>query len=156
MAAGPGSIEPEGVFDGLRWGAILYGVFIDMIVTVVLSVPLYLAFVGPEFFSDDEAAARAAEALAYESVLFNVVAQAFGLACTAFGAFMGARRAGSRFVRHGGWVGTGSLVLGVLLYAALPEGPRQPVWAEIGGLILIVPAGVLGGQLAALLRRSDS
>jgi hypothetical protein len=138
----------------LKWRAILFGVFVDIIVTAVLSVPLLLAFAGPDFFSENEAISRAAEARAYESDLFNLVFLLFGLVCTLLGAFVGARRAACNFVRHGGWVGAGSLLLGVTLLALLPAGPRQPIWVEVLGLLLIIPAGVLGGQLAETLDRS--
>jgi hypothetical protein len=72
-----------------------------------------------------------------------------GLGCTLLGGLVAGRRAGRNFVRHGGWVGVGSLALGVTLLALLPEGPRQPAWVEVLGLGLIVPAGMLGGELIA-------
>lgn len=152
VGAGPGSIEPQGIFDGLQWRAIVFGVVVDTLLTMVVSMPLLYLFAGPEVFADDEAVARAAEARAYASDAFNVVMLLAGLACTLVGGGVGAARAGLDFVRHGGWVGVGSLLLGVALLTILPAGPHQPLWVEVLGLVLIVPAGALGGRLAAALR----
>ena len=156
MGDGPGSIEPEGLFEGLSGRAIAYGVVLDIVLTILLSIPLVILFGGPEMFSEDADIARAAEARAYASDLFNLASLLLGVACTIVGAFVGARRAGRSFVRHGGWIGVGSLVLGVLMLALLPEGPGQPLWIEVLGLVLVVPAGALGGQLAAALARSGT
>jgi hypothetical protein len=156
LVAGPGSIDPEGIFDGLRWGAIFYGVVLDTVLGIVLSIPMCFLLIGPEFLSENEAVANAAAAKAYESVLVNLAFLVYGLSCTLIGAFFGARRAGSGFVRHGGWVGVGSVVVGAALHAALPEGPAAPLVFELLGFVLLIPAGALGGQLAASLGASTT
>ncbi len=152
MVPGPSPIEPEGVFDGLSWRAVLVGVLVDTVLTVIVSIPILLLFAGPELFSENEATSRAAEARAYESDLVNVISLIAGLGCTLLGGLVAARRSGRNFVRHGGWVGVVSLILGVALLAFLPQEPRQPAWVDVLGLLLVVPAGMLGGGVVARLR----
>src|SRR4029453_18529087 len=82
---------------------------------------------------------------------------AIGAACTVLGAFAGARRAGQLHVRHGGWIAGARPALGVLL--SLFESPARdagavPLWAEVLAWVLILPAGVAGGALAAALPRA--
>ena len=101
-------------------------------------------------------ASRAAEARAYESDLVNLISLIAGLGCTLLGGIVAARRAGRSFVRHGGWVGVVSLVLGVALLALFPQETLQPAWVQVLGLLLIVPAGMLGGGVVARFRGVDA
>jgi len=94
------------------------------------------------------------EALAREPG-FLLCSLALGLGCTVLGAFVGARRAGSLHVHHGGWVAVASAILGVALL--LPPAPQTgaqllpPLWYEAAGWLLLLPAGLLGGALAGRL-----
>ena len=154
MVSGYTPIEPEGLFHGLRWQPIAYGIVVDTFLTLITFVPLYLWFAGPDFFSENEAVANKAVMRAYGSTLFNFVGLVVGGLCTAVGAFVAARRAGVHFVRHGGWVAVGSAVLAVVLLALVPAGPSQPIWVELVGFIMIIPCGVLGGHIAGQIEAS--
>ncbi len=151
MGAGPDSIDPEGVLDGIRWGAVVFGVVVDLAASLVVTIPMLLILAGPDAFSENEAIAQAAQAQALESDFATLVGVVVGLFCTVIGAFVGARRAACHFVRHGGWIGVGSLVLGVALIAMLPPEPASPLWADMTSLLGIVPAGMAGGLLAAFV-----
>lgn len=145
----PAAIEPEGPLRGLRWRAIAYGALLDTVLTVIVFLPLYSWFAGPAFFSFDEAVANEATRRAHESDLFNVISLVAGGLCTVYAAYRAARRAGVYFIRHGGWVAATSALLALSGLLFLPQGPRQPVWVELLAFITIVPAGILGGHLAA-------
>ena len=148
-------IEPDGLFDGLQWGCILRGALLDIVLTVLGSVPLTLLLVGPADLPQDEEAA--AEALRQamvtpEGLFWGLV---LGIAATAVGGWYGAQRAGALHLRHGGWVAVVSMVLGLPFYAAPSEAgaAATPLWYEFAGLVAMLPAGLLGGWIAARATR---
>lgn len=150
-------IEPEGTFAGLRGGAILFGAFVDIAVTVIAST-LLLWWLAPDAISPDEAKTREALALVYASTAYLVGNLVVGALCTVLGAFAGARRAGQLHVRHGGWVAVASTGIGTLLtlLEPVPTGDPAaaiPFWVEATAWLLILPAGVTGGALARALQQ---
>ena len=77
---------------------------------------------------------------------------AVGALGTVLGAFIGARRAGQLHVRHGGWIAVASTALGALLMLLEPparDAAEFPFWAQVAAWLLILPAGMTGGALAA-------
>ncbi len=146
-------IEPEGTFDGLSASAILLGAFVDIAATTIALTALVL-WLAPDVTSQDQAASRKALEECYASPIYvtaNVVLGALG---TVVGAFAGARRAGRLHVRHGGWIAVASTAIGFLL--TLLSAPPQvdaanPLWVEALTWLLILPAGMSGGALAAAL-----
>jgi hypothetical protein len=148
-------IEPDGVFTGLRWGAILFGAFVDIAATILTST-LLLAAVEPAVLSQDDAVAREAISRMNTSHVYVLGSIALGALCTVLGAFLGARSAGRLHVRHGGWIAVTSALLGMLMLlvdpsAAADPSTAVPLWAEALGWLLILPAGVAGGALAGAL-----
>jgi hypothetical protein len=149
-------IEPDGPLDGLQWGCILRGALLDIVLTVLGSVPLTLLLVGPSDLPQDEEAAAQALRQAMvtpEGLFWSLV---LGIAATTIGGWYGARRAGVLHVRHGGWVAVVSMVLGLPFYLAPPEPgvAITPLWYEFAGLVAMVPAGVLGGWIAGRTMRA--
>lgn len=146
----PGAIEPEGLFDGLSFGAILFGALVDIGATLVSGILLVLVF-APEAVSQNQAEAAAAIEALHGSAVYNAVELAVGLSCTALGAFAGALRAGVLHVRHGGWIAVASTALVAFFSLAAPPDAAieaVPMWREALGWLLILPAGVAGGALA--------
>lgn len=145
----PPPIEPTGVFDGLRPGAILIGIVVDNLATFAASVMLVSFFAAG--LADEHSGELPEGAL--ESLLaspeFLLASLAVGLLCTVFAAYVGARRAACFFVRHGVWIAIGSAISALVLFAiAGPQGPRPPLWVDLVGFTLMIPAGALGGLLA--------
>jgi hypothetical protein len=137
----PPPIQPTGVFHGLRPGAILLGVLVDTLATFVTSALLIALFAaGLAGAYDGELPEGALEPLltSPEFLLASLVA---GLLCTAFAGYVGAKRAACFCVRHGAWIAVGSAVAG-------QEGPHPPLWFDLVGFTLMIPAGALGGLLA--------
>jgi hypothetical protein len=150
MHASPQSIEPEGLFDGLKPGAIFIGAVVDNLATVLVSIALVVVLGTEEIFSEDEEASQAAfDALSSEPefLLWSLV---LGVACTVLGAYIGAGRAGQFHVRHGGWIAVASAALGLVFMLVSGErpGPSPPLWYEATGWVLLLPAGLLGGALS--------
>jgi len=148
--------EEEGLFEGLRGGPILIGALIDLIVTRLGASGVELAF-APALLSADAETRRALIAALMTQPAFPLANLAVGVLGTGIGAFVGARQAGQLFVRHGGWIAVTSTVLGT--FASLIEpttgdpSTLPPTWSQIASLLLILPAGVVGGALAGRLRR---
>ena len=144
-------IEPEGTFAGLSGAAILLGAFIDVAFTEIVGTLLALWF-APDLASHDEAQARkvlAELATSTGYVTANIVLGALG---TVLGAFVGARRAGQLYVRHGGWIAVTSTAIGALLMLLEPptsDAAGFPFWSQVVAWLLILPAGMTGGALAA-------
>lgn len=144
----PPAIQPTGIFEGLRPGAIVFGVVVDMAASMLGSLLLVGLFAGQASRDGGASSSDAAQALA-ASHEFLFASLALGLSCTVFGAFVGARRASRFFVRHGVWIGIGSAAVGLILYgSAGQEEPRPPLWFDLLGFSLLLPAGALGGYLA--------
>jgi hypothetical protein len=151
-----GPIESEGTFDGLSGSAILFGAFVDIAATLILSTLLAL-WLAPDLSSRDEAVARQALEKLHDSNTYIQANVALGALCTAIGAFVGARRAGQLHVRHGGWIAVTSTALGVLLTLLEPAPASTgsiPLWVEVTTWLLILPAGMTGGALAAAVSRA--
>lgn len=148
MDSPPPPIEPTGVFEGLRPGAIVLGALVDHVATFVTSATL-VAWLGVRASqAGEEVSEEALEALA-ASPEFLALSLVVGALCTLLGGFVGARRAGCHFARHGAFVALASLLLGLLLY--LPEArgePVTPLWYDLLGAGMMLPAGAAGGWLA--------
>ena len=124
----PTPIEPDGIFGGLKPRAILIGAVVDHVTTVATSIVLFGLLTGEDAFSEDAEVSEAAfEALSADPQ-FLVWSMVLGLSCTVLGAFVGAWRAGTLHVRHGGWVAVTSAVIGCL-FLVLPTATHPP-WRQ--------------------------
>lgn len=146
----PGSIEPQGMFEGLRPGPILVGAVVDNIATL-FSFAILVVWLGyPETLNPDQEAANRAIEASMSSPEFLLGTLILGFACTVLGGYVGARRAGRLHLRHGGWVAVISAALGLVFYVLPSEGPglAVPLWHDVAGWVLLIPAGLLGGAIA--------
>ena len=145
----PPAIRPTGVFEGLRPGAILIGVVIDNLATLVAtSFLLSLFAAGLAREEGGEVPDEALESL-FTSPEFLLASLVVGLLCTVFAAYVGARRAACFCVRHGAWIAVGSAFYSLFLYAIAGQGtPHPPLWFDLVGFTLMIPAGALGGLVA--------
>ena len=145
----PTAIEPSGIFDGLRPAAILLGVAFDNLATLLVGPLLLPAFAGAPAPGAEGVDEETLAALA-RSTPFLLASLGVGLGCTAAGAYVGARRAGCHFVRHGVWIGVCAALIGLACYP-MPAAsrPLPPLWFDIAGFALPFPIGALGGLLAA-------
>ena len=151
----PSAIEPQGLFDGLRWSAILGGAVLDNVLTFLASIPIILLVAGGEAFSRDEEAARRAIDQAVVAPEFLFWSFIVGISITVYAALWACRRAGVFHLRHGGWTAVASAVLAslLLLPPGATAGPAPPLWYTGLALALMVPAGVFGGWLASRVGR---
>jgi len=146
----PLPIEPQGLLEGINWRAVLFGAVVDTALTAFAFVILLFWVAGPDVFSQDEEAAGQAINATVLSSEFLLSGLIVGMLATVIGAYVGARRAGISHVRHGGWVAICSALIS-LLFLLDPGANSQsapPLWYDAVGLVLILPAGLLGGLLA--------
>lgn len=142
------SIEPTGIFDGLRPGAILLGVVVDTVATIISGVALLFVFtVQVASQHDGDIPEEVLEAMV-ASPTFLLASLVVGILCTIFGAYVGAKRAACFHVRHGAWIAVGSAVVSLVSYAIQAQAEPNPFWFDIVAFTLIIPAGVAGGLLA--------
>ena len=156
MEPQPFPVEPQGILEGISWRAVLFGTIVDIALTVFATAILMLWVAGPDAFSpDEEVAEQAVDAalLSPEFLLFGFIA---GILATAIGAYVGARRATVFHVRHGGWIAVCSALVSLLflLVPGATSEPTPPLWYDALGFALMLPAGLLGGLLAALRDRA--
>jgi putative membrane protein (TIGR04086 family) len=150
----PPGIEAPGIFTGLHPRAILIGVVVDSLATLVAGFALVSVFAARQGPGPDGGVSDEALDSLTASPEFLLASLVVGLACTSLGGFVGARRAGTSFARHGGWIGVGSALVALLLSVASgPDPSPPPLWFELAGYLLVIPAGVLGGLLAGLRAR---
>ena len=144
-------IEPDGVFDGVHWSPIIRWAVLDIVLTLVASVPVIFYLAGAEPSSGDEEISDQALDAAMASPEFLLWGFAVGLSITAYASFRASRAAGTLHIRHGGWTAAVSAVLG-LFFLFLPGSdsvPPAPLWYDALSLALMFPAGLLGGWFAS-------
>jgi hypothetical protein len=143
----PPSIEPAGIFDGIRPGAVLLGVVVDTVATIVSGLLLFAFTVQVVSQHEGDVPEETLDAMV-TSPTFLLASLVIGLLCTTLGAFVGARRAACFHLRHGAWIGVGSAVVSLVSYATSTQGEPNPFWFDMMAFALIIPAGVAGGLLA--------
>ena len=89
MRASP--IEPDGVFDGLRWSPIIRWAVLDIVLTVIAIFPTLFLLAGSRAVSDDEEAVGRALDQAVESPECLRWIFLIGTAITVFAAFRAVR-----------------------------------------------------------------
>ncbi len=151
MTQYPVPIEPDSMFAGLRWPAILLAAVLDNLLSMVVIVPIMFFFAGADALSGDEELANRAFDQARASIEFLTAALVVGCAITALAGFWAASRAGALHVRHGGWTAVASVTMAflILLIPGMNDGADTPLWYDALGLVLVVPAGMFGGWCAA-------
>lgn len=119
------------------------GVLADIGGSVLASILLLSWFVGDAIAPDlpPEEAERIMQRLAQDGA-FLILNLLLGLAFTGLGGYVAARVAGRERYLNAGLVGVISLALGVLF------GGQAPLWFEVAGFLLILPAALYGGYLA--------
>jgi len=147
----PCPVEPDGLFDGLRWSLILGGAVLDHVLSFLALLPILVLVGGTEALSGDEESVNRVidqTVLAPEFLLWSLIV---GVLITSCAAFWVARRAGVLPLRHGGWTAVAALMLGAvfLLFPGATSGPQPPLWYVFLGYAFMIPAGVFGGWLAA-------
>lgn len=123
--------------------AVALGIITDIGGSIVAGIILLAMFAG-HVFSEPMSPQELDEALKpiTQSGPFLITSLIAGLSFTALGGYVAARVAGKEIYLNAGLVGVFSLLAG------LTFGGEYPVWFNIAGLVLIIPAALYGGHLA--------
>jgi putative membrane protein (TIGR04086 family) len=144
-------IEPTGFFTGIEIRPIIAGVVVDYIATYAAIYAYFFVYLPAELSKRGEVTAELISEymLSTEGLLIGFAIGALG---TALGGFVAGFKASKLEIKHGGFVGVGSLVVS-FLEQALQEDPTQvPEWFRLLSLLAIIPAGALGGYVAQVFK----
>lgn len=123
---------------------VLLGVGTDIGGSIVAGVLLLSWFGGSNFSANmspdeiDEVVKRITQ-----NGTFLITSFVIGLSLSAVGGYVAARIAGKDYYLNSGLVGVVGVLAGLLSLSN-----AYPIWFNVGGLILIVPAALYGGRLA--------
>jgi putative membrane protein (TIGR04086 family) len=144
-------IEPTGFFSGVQVRAVLVGVAVDYIATHIAMAAFIFGYVARELSKQGE---MTEDALAkYMSTPEGLTAAlVIGTLCTALGGFIAARKAGTLEIKHGAFVGLGSLIVSFIQHFMQEDAGQLPEWFNFISIVAVIPAGALGGLVAELLK----
>lgn len=148
----PESLGPRGVFSGLKAWPIFAGVIADIVSTYILGTILLFILLFGQYGKDIPQEALTNVTIIDENILWFSI---LGTVCTVLGGFVGSRMAGTEEIRHGGWIGAVSLIFSVLMELNTDTGQTYPEWLTIVSVAVIIPAGVLGGYIASILKKRE-
>jgi putative membrane protein (TIGR04086 family) len=148
----PSPIEPTGFFTGIQLRAVIAGVVIDTIATIVLVTAYYSLFVAKELVAEG-GIAEDAFAEYWNSSEGLVTSLLLGSLGTMIGGFYAAYKAGTLEMKHGALVGIGSIIL-ALVFQAMGSERELPEWFMALSLVAAIPAGALGGFFAEIFKNA--
>ena len=136
---------------GIRIHAVIVGVIADWLATAAMLMAYALVFLRETIEKYGGFDKVAEDAFAQEDLLaFGLI----GILGTALGGYVAGRIARGRQVLHGVVVAVTSLLLGFALELALDGRVRLLYGWDILFLVLMIPAGALGGYVAYCLRKA--
>ncbi|MGE4649570.1 MAG: TIGR04086 family membrane protein [Myxococcota bacterium] len=144
----PSPVEASGFFTGLRPLPIVVGVFADNLATMLggllfLSAQVERYGIQP----GDELPEEVLRGLQNDPTLL-AGSLVIGILATTLGGYAAGRMARGHRRQHGAFVGLVGVLLGLLAYGPAASGERPPLWYDLMGFLLMIPAGALGGTLA--------
>jgi len=148
----PPTVEAEGFFSGIRPLALVIGVLVDHVSTMLLGIAT-LGIVAALYGRGDGAVLdeQAALELAFKPGVLAAW-MLVGSFCTGLGGFMAGRMAARQRVQHGAFVGLAGIVVGLLSYGDTAVVGQPPLWFDLMKFGVLVPAGALGGWVSGLSR----
>jgi hypothetical protein len=147
----PPSIEPTGFFSGVQIVPVIIGVVVDYIATEIAMAAFIFGYVAKELSKQGELTDEAiAKYIVTPEGLTAVLI--IGSLCTALGGFVAARRAGALEIKHGAFVGLGSLIVSLVQHSTQQQSIELPEWFNFASIVAVIPAGAVGGFVASVLK----
>jgi putative membrane protein (TIGR04086 family) len=149
--ASPPPIEPTGFFTGVQIFPVIIGVVVDYIATEIAMMAFIFGYVAREVSKQGEFTEEAVTKymLSPEGLTAVLV---IGSCCTVLGGFVAARKAGTLEIKHGAFVGLGSLIVSFIQHSMQERSMQLPEWFNFVSIVAVIPAGALGGYVAGLLK----
>lgn len=147
----PPPVQPTGFFTGVQIRPVIIGIVVDYIATHLAMAAFIFGYLAKELSEQGE---MTEDAIAkYMSTPEGLtVALVIGSLCTALGGFIAARKAGTLEMKHGAFVGLGSLIVSLIQQAVQDQSMPLPEWFNFVSIVAVIPAGALGGFAAGLLK----
>ena len=144
-------VEPTGFFTGIQILPIVVGVVVDYIATYAAMYAYFFVYVANELGKRGEVSPEVITTymLSDEGLIIGFMIGALG---TVLGGFVAARRAGKIEIKHGAFVGLGSLIVSAIEQAMQEDPVVIPEWFRFLSVISIIPAGALGGFVAEMFK----
>ena len=146
-------IQPTGFFTGVQIRPVIMGVVVDYIGTYAMMYVYIFLYLAKQFATEGENA-RDAMSQYMSSNEGLMIGFLIGTLGTALGGFVAGWKAGGFEIKHGAFVGLGSLIVSFIELLMQEEPPTIPEWFRILSVLAIIPAGALGGYVAELFRGS--
>ncbi len=143
----PPTAEPEGIFTGVRPAAVLFGIVVDYVATAIAGPVVTIALASHMGLDPGQLSEENMAELLQSTELMGAMF-ALGALCTVLGGYAAARRAGTREIKHGGFVGAASILIGLIMQGAVEQSATYPAWFLLLGILIAIPAGMAGGALA--------
>jgi hypothetical protein len=148
----PSPVHPTGFFTGVEIRPVILGVIVDYIATYAAMYAYFFLYLANRFSEQGQLSQEALTdyMMSHEGLMAGFIIGALG---TALGGLVAASKAGKFHIKHGAFVGLGSLILSFIEERVRGESTPMPEWFRALSVLSIIPAGALGGYLAEMLGR---
>ena len=144
-------VQPTGFFTGVQARPVILGVVVDYIATYALIYGYVFLYLAKQFSQEGEAAGDAiAKYMSSNEGL--MIGFALGTLGTLLGGLAAGLKAGSFEIKHGAFVGLGSLIVSFVEFSLQEEVTPVPEWFRFISVMAVIPAGALGGYFAEVVR----
>jgi hypothetical protein len=144
-------VQPTGFFTGVQIRPVILGVVVDYIATYAAIYAYVFLFLAKQFSKEGEVSSDAiAQYMSSNEGL--MIGFALGALGTALGGFVAALKAGNFEIKHGAFVGLGSLIVSFIEFSMQEEVAPVPEWCRFMSIIAVIPAGALGGYVAEVVK----
>jgi hypothetical protein len=146
----PSPVHPTGFFTGVEIRPVIVGVIVDYIATYAGMYAYFFLYLAKRLSEHGELSQEALTdyMMSHEGLMAGFIIGALG---TALGGLVAASKAGKFHIKHGAFVGLGSLILSFIEERVRGESTPMPEWFRALSVLSIIPAGALGGYLAEML-----
>jgi len=147
----PSPVEPTGFFTGMQIRPIIAGVVVDYVATYAAIYAYFFVYMAEKLSKQGEVSFEAITEymLSDEGLMIGFVIGALG---TALGGFIAGYKAGKLEIKHGAFVGVGSLIVSFVEETIREESLPLPEWFRFLSIVAIIPAGALGGLVAGMFK----
>lgn len=146
-----GPVDADGFFTGVQIRPVFLGVVIDYVSTY-LGLYAYFFIYFANQLSKKGALSPEAIAQYMQSPEGMMTGMTIGMLGTVAGGLAAGLKAGNREIKHGAFVGLGSLIVSFIeQQLAGGESRPMPEWIRMVSILVVIPAGAVGGWLAAMI-----
>jgi putative membrane protein (TIGR04086 family) len=147
----PSPIHPTGFFTGVQIRPVIIGVVVDYVATYAIMYAYFFVYLANALSKQGEVSSDAITnyMTTTEGLLIGF---AIGTLGTVIGGFVAGRKAGKFEIKHGAFVGLGSLIVSFIQTVIQGEQVPLPEWFRAISVLAIIPAGALGGYLAEMFK----